>query len=67
MPITDLVAQISAAPQAQGERQVGESRNSKRNAYEAGKRAAQTSGMTEVELVLFIEGFRAGTIEKVIG
>lgn len=68
MPITDLVASISQAPTEQ--RPAGQtalSQNSKRNAYNAGREAAKNSGMTEMELVLFIEGFRAGLLDKVIG
>lgn len=64
----ELVASVTQGPiEGRTAGQVEASTNSKRNAYEAGKRAAQQAGMTEIELVLFIEGFRAGLLEKVIG
>lgn len=63
----ELVAAVTQGPiTGRTEGQVEMTNNSKRNAYEAGKRAAQQAGMTEVELILFIEGFRAGLLEKVI-
>lgn len=66
MPLHELVASLQTPQRTTDGRAVEISNNSKRNAYEAGKRAAQQAGMTEIELVLFIEGFRAGLLEKVI-
>jgi len=66
--IRSLVAAAAGVPVDQLGAQTPEpiTGNARKRAYEAGKQAARMSGMSAEEMIVFIEGFRAGLMEQFI-